>query len=759
MRRAKSSSQKNSVVPTKRLVAEALRFGVGHITPDKAWREFHGRGMVVREIGSEELCTSVEVLAEEVALINTVRSGRGIYAPLKTGELTFRNEVLSEEQKAAVRHILTSRDQVIGLRGGAGVGKTTLMSEAVAQIEAGGRRVFAFAPSAAASRGTLREAGFSSAETLAHLFANPKLQAQIRGQVIWVDEAGLVGIRDMWKLLRIAGESTTVILTGDTAQHAPVSRGDPFRLLQHYAGLRVAEVTQIRRQEGEDYRKAVAALAKGDLRSAFRSLDGLNAIVEVEDDSERYRMLAHDFLALSRNGSVPLVVSPTHAESAKVTAAIREAKRAAGLLGPENSFVQYHDLKWSEPDKRRAENYHAGLLVQFHQNVTPGITRGDMFRVTGVDENGGVRIVGVKGRETTLPLKEAEDFQVFQEREISLARGDRIRITRNEKRADGRRLNNGDLFTIARFNPDGKIVLNTGAVLEAKHGHLTHGYCQTSHSSQSKTMRNVLVAQSADSFLASSREQFYVSVSRGKETIRIYTDSRRELEAAVGISSTRQAGIELAGFSKGEVGAFVSDESGSNQWRERVRKNQAEKTSLSHVEQLLRARKMEGAKKPDNMDFRQFLAMKAALAGPDGRNRSKGHPSGAKKQAGFTKTNYRSNIRPTELTTTTKQKIAAANENKNKGVAEGKEPAMHPRRERFVKSYEAAKARLGKLAEKVKGKVAAVRDKALPKSNTEQMARKAEQRHSQASGTKSKTKSKVAQKPPTPPPPGPKRGR
>lgn len=235
---------KNSVVATKRLVAEALRFGVGHVTPEKAWREFERRGMVVREVGGESLCTSVKVLAEGIALINTVRSGRGRYAPLKGRNLRFGNEALSAEQKAAVRHLLASRDQVMGIRGGAGVGKTTLMSEAVAQIEASGRRVFAFAPSAAASRGTMREAGFANAETVAHLLSNPKLQEQTRGQVIWIDEAGLLGIRDLWKILQIAGDSTRVILTGDTALHTPVARGEPFRMLQQYAGLRVAEVRE-----------------------------------------------------------------------------------------------------------------------------------------------------------------------------------------------------------------------------------------------------------------------------------------------------------------------------------------------------------------------------------------------------------------------------------------------------------------------------------------------------------------------------------
>ena len=202
--------EKASVVQTKRLVAEALRFGVGQFTPEKAWREFERRGMVVRNMDGETLCTSVDVLAEEVALINFVRTGRGMCAPLGTKNCKLGNEALSGEQQAAVRHILNSRDQVVGIRGVAGAGKTTLMREAVDIIEASGLKVFAFAQSADASVGTLRDEGFANAQTVAHLLANKRLQMETRGQGIWIDEAGLLGIRDMWEIMRIAGNGTRI---------------------------------------------------------------------------------------------------------------------------------------------------------------------------------------------------------------------------------------------------------------------------------------------------------------------------------------------------------------------------------------------------------------------------------------------------------------------------------------------------------------------------------------------------------------------
>lgn len=741
---------KSSVVEVKRLVAEALRFGVGQVTPDKIWRELGRREMIVREIDGRVLCTSLGVLAEEVALINYVRSGRGRCAPLAGRDAKLGNEALSLEQNAAVRHILKSPDQVIGMRGAAGAGKTTLMPDVVNAIQAGGLKVFAFAPSASASRETLREAGFANAETVAHLLANRKLQLETRGQVIWIDEAGLVGAADMLEILRIAGDSTRVILTGDTAQHTPVPRGDAFRLMQKYAGLKVAEVTEIRRQVREDYRAAVTSLSQGDLRKAFNRLDELGAIIEIPDDAERYRQLAQDFLALSRTDSVPLVVSPTHAEAAKVTDAIRQAKREAGQLGEEKSFTRYHNLQWEDADKRRVENYRAGLVVQFHQNAH-GFHRGDVFRVSGFDEKGGVMMTGAKGRETSLPLNEAKRFQVFEPREINLARGDRIRITLGGKSADGRRLNNGNVFTIQRITPSGKIALNNGVVLEPTHGHFTYGFCQTSHSSQSKSVRDVLVAQSADSFLASSREQFYVSVSRGKESIRIYTDNRQELQKAVGASSTRHSAMELSGLSAKEVAGLVSTEMDGTKWRSMVQ-SRREGEATKHVQTLLRERKQQGTQKPDNFDFRAYIAMRKANAGADGKSRSKG--SGGEKGKGKVEAHTRGRAWPRATEPRVPHKIA--NDNK-KAV-----PAMTTRQNRLAKGYEAAKNHFKKVTERVKGaaeKFKAGRKGKVPGSSVGQVSKHNVKQRTADAGAKAKTKTKTQQKPLTPPPPGPKRGR
>ena len=778
--------ERRSVAERGHILAEALRFGFGHINPQAVKEEFASRELLGRKIGDEHICTSVEVLAEEISLINFVRSGRNTALTMGGGGKLAIASHLSAEQQAAVRHILTSRDQVIALRGGAGVGKTTLMKDAVSAIEKQGLKVYAFAPSAVASRETLREAGFANADTVAQLMLNTKLQKEIRGQVIWIDEAGLLGVRDLWRVMELAGNDTRVILTGDTAQHAPVARGDAFRLLQEYAGLKVAEVTQIRRQELEEYRRAIESLSKGDLRTAFRRLDALGAFVEIDDDERRYRELAADYIALGgKRCDFPLVVSPTHAEGGRVTAAIREARSEAGQLGAERKFLQYHNLQWEEAERTRIENYRPGLVVQFHQN-SRGITRGALFRVTGRTETGAVEMRGEKGETRLLPLKEAKKFLVYQEREIALAKGDLLRITRNAQSEDGKRLNNGNVFAIEKFTKSGEIILSNGARLAADHGHFAYGYCQTSHSSQSKSVRHVLVAQSEDSFLAASKEQFYVSCSRGKQTIRIYTDNRRGLQEAVGNSSSRMAAIELAGLTQKELSTMMQSEMGARQWRDAVESRRGLDKSKTFVENLAQQRRIDPAKKQDAMDWRGYIEMRRNLVSSDGRNRSKGHPAGTSKgKAGHKgKTVPKISLHSDALV----QKHKAAHEAKKLTEEKGKQEPLqkHPepptRKALLAKAYESAAGHFRKVADKVAGRAAkqpgqvpptpgkrtqppAARSiqmgnakiMALPQSNTKRVGEHAAKQKAVDAGKKASAPAKIKQpvKAAAPPPPVP----
>src|SRR5208282_367491 len=90
-----------------------------------------------------------------------------------------------------------------------------------------------------------------------------------------------------------------------------------------------------------------------------------------------------------------------------------------------------------------------------------------------------------------------------------------------------------------------------GRSLPAGFNAFTHGYAVTSHSSQSKTVDEVLLVASSRSFGAVNREQFYVSISRGRERVHVFTDDADLLARRVTDSHARKAAVELQGLREG----------------------------------------------------------------------------------------------------------------------------------------------------------------------------------------------------------------
>src|SRR5262249_44359856 len=159
---------------------------------------------------------------------------------------------LDEGQRKAVLHIARNRDQVTGISGKAGTGKTHTLRAVVAVI--GPTQVVA--PSASATE-TLRKEGFRNAMTLERFLVDEKVQAATKGMTIPADEAGLTSSKDMGRLFEVAKRNgSRVILSGDYAQHSSVEAGDAFRLLEKEAGVRLARLTEIRRQQLPGYKKA-----------------------------------------------------------------------------------------------------------------------------------------------------------------------------------------------------------------------------------------------------------------------------------------------------------------------------------------------------------------------------------------------------------------------------------------------------------------------------------------------------------------------
>jgi conjugative relaxase-like TrwC/TraI family protein len=520
--------ERKSVVPERQVLAEALKCSYGQSSVECVKQALAEEKLIVGERDGQRVATTAQVLAEEKAMIAFAREGRGQCPPLVKGPHVFKRDWLNTDQRRAVEHVLSSRDRVMVVRGKAGAGKTVMLKEVAEAIEAAGTKVYTFAPSADASRGVLRAEGFKNADTVALLLKDERLQQACAGQLIYIDEAGLLGTRTMAQIFDLAERiDARIVLQGDRAQHGSVERGAALRLLETEAGLVPAELKNIQRQRGS-YKEAVWALSEGRTEAGFHALNKLGWIKEVPL-IDRYKLLAHDYVAAAKKGKSVLVVSPTHREAENTDDAIRSELRKIKLLGVEQRrFTVLENANLTVAERRDGVNYQNGDVVVFHQNAK-GHRKGERL-VAG---------------ESAVPLQQAERFTAYRTSSRALSPGDLIRITANGQTMDGKRLNNGMILKVRDFTKDGDIRLSDGGTIAKDWGHWSFGYTVTSHAAQSRTTDVVLVAESAASFPAASREQFYVSVSRGRQQATIYTDDKAALLDAVKQSDERISATEL----------------------------------------------------------------------------------------------------------------------------------------------------------------------------------------------------------------------
>ena len=123
---------------------------------------------------------------------------------------------------------------------------------------------------------------------------------------------------------------------------------------------------------------------------------------------------------------------------------------------------------------------------------------------------------------------------------MHVAAGDWLLLQANH----GKEFVNGERVEVREIQ-HGRVALVDGRTLPAGFNAFTHGYAVTSHSSQSKTVDDVLLVASSRSFAAVNREQFYVSISRGRERCHVFTDDADLLARRVTDSHERKAAIEL----------------------------------------------------------------------------------------------------------------------------------------------------------------------------------------------------------------------
>src|SRR6266498_4188031 len=340
---------RNSVVLECQIWQEALGRARGEGFSCHDLKDFTERRGYIRDADRPGEVTLRDVLLREWEIVQIVKEGVGDCHPLVANPLSA-NPALDDEQREALDALLCSTNIVSLFRGGAGTGKSFVLRELVEQVQLAGRSVVVLAPQRQQVV-NMEKAGFQSPTTVASFL----LKGELAERAVVVDEAGQIGGRQMLDLMRLARErNARVILSGDTRQHGAVESSDALRAIERHSGIRPVELHTIRRQDpslGRDadertrirrYRKAVESAAAGKMAESFERLDQMGAVVSC-GLGEQADKLADEYVRFAEQNASAVVISQTWAEVHRVNSRVRDALKAKGLLGANDTTIQVLD--------------------------------------------------------------------------------------------------------------------------------------------------------------------------------------------------------------------------------------------------------------------------------------------------------------------------------------------------------------------------------------------------------------------------------
>jgi conjugative relaxase-like TrwC/TraI family protein len=244
---------------------------------------------------------------------------------------------LSDEQVAMVRALATSGDGVQVVNAKAGSGKTTALRAARDAWQAAGYRVIGAALAARVARQLQQNAGIP-ADTIAKLLGDlddPTTPGMSPGTVLVIDEAGMVGTRQLARLLAHAQHAgAKIVAVGDVQQLPEIQAGGLFRGLVQRLGA--VQLHQNRRQRERWEQQALDLLRGGDPIAAIaRYAEHGRIVVRSRQGRLRNRLVQDWWAATQRPGErPPVMIALRHADVTDLNQRARELLAEHGRLGP-----------------------------------------------------------------------------------------------------------------------------------------------------------------------------------------------------------------------------------------------------------------------------------------------------------------------------------------------------------------------------------------------------------------------------------------
>lgn len=331
------------------------------------------------EPGMEARYSTPEMVQIERSMLATARARRGIGVGLAdrdaVADALGARPMLTPGQRHMVETVCLGGDGVILVEGAAGVGKSVALDACREALEQSGFVVIGCSLAGRAAAELQDASGirsFTITSTLLHLRGH-RIAADA---VLVVDEAGMVGSRDLAELIDIAArDDVKLVAVGDSIQLQPIEAGAPFRALARDLGA--VQLTENVRQQEQWERDVLRALRSGDALTALEGYRAHDRVRTARNAWDRRVQIVADYIATTADGTDAVILGRRRDDVAELNALARAAAAADGRLDGPALVVNNHPFQ-------------VGDQVICLQNSRRPITNGLRGQVTGVDADSGI---------------------------------------------------------------------------------------------------------------------------------------------------------------------------------------------------------------------------------------------------------------------------------------------------------------------------------------------------------------------------------
>ena len=248
-----------------------------------------------------------------------------------------------------------------------------------------------------------------------------------------------------------------------------------------------------------------------------------------------------DYLALDAEArQETLIIAERHIERQDITAAIRAGLQAEGTLGEDADAIALDSRNLTRVQERYAHHFAEGdVVVPLRDYKRLKLNKGELYGVTAVQRD---RLTLID-RHGKAYFVDPARFQksAYRPKGIKVAVGDKLKWTKNDRQQERR---NGEELTVQAIDGHTATVVNQEG-REAKVDlrqpqYIDHAWVSTTYSSQGKTANRALMVAAP-----SSKESFYVGISRVKRELTIYAPDKGKLQEQAQESKIQENPLEV----------------------------------------------------------------------------------------------------------------------------------------------------------------------------------------------------------------------